>query len=386
MIMGNMKNATKKLSKKRLKIGLLVDDSLDEAGGVQQYVLTLGEWLESMGHSVHYICAATTRTDLKNMHSMTKTLRVPFNGNRLGTPLPVRRKRVAELLAKHKFDIVHVQTPHSPLFAARFINALPDKTKVISTLHVLPLGLVADLGTKHAKRLVRSSLDRIDRFIANTEATGDYYQDAWGVESTVVPNPVKTSKFMTRSSMGWDKSKKQVVFLGRLVDRKGVLQFVEAVTMLPRTIRGTTQFHIGGNGPLADDVSRIIIERKLQDCVFQHGFIDEETKSTFLASADIAVFPSIGGESFGVSIIEPMVNSKTIVLAGHNEGYDGVMGERPDLMFDARSPKAISSRISKWLKASDTDLKSTKKWLKNHVKQYDIDTSVGTRIVDVYRS
>jgi len=77
------------------KIAFVFDDSLDQPNGVQQYVLTVGRYLAEQGHSVHYIVGETKRTDLPNLHSMGRNIKVRFNQNRMSIPLPVSRKRIA---------------------------------------------------------------------------------------------------------------------------------------------------------------------------------------------------------------------------------------------------------------------------------------------------
>jgi phosphatidylinositol alpha-mannosyltransferase len=72
----------------KLTIGFVFDDSLDKPDGVQQYVLTLGDWMKKQGHSVHYLVGATTRDDIANVHSLSRNMRVAFNGNRMSVPLP----------------------------------------------------------------------------------------------------------------------------------------------------------------------------------------------------------------------------------------------------------------------------------------------------------
>ena len=53
---------------KALKIGLVFDDSLDKPDGVQQYILSIGKWLTSQGHEVHYLVGQTKRTDIERVH------------------------------------------------------------------------------------------------------------------------------------------------------------------------------------------------------------------------------------------------------------------------------------------------------------------------------
>ena len=59
----------------KLKIGLVLDDSLDKPDGVQQYVLILGKWLSSQGHDVHYLVGETKRTDLPKFARFKPTFR-----------------------------------------------------------------------------------------------------------------------------------------------------------------------------------------------------------------------------------------------------------------------------------------------------------------------
>src|ERR1700761_8080717 len=54
------KHCTKRLSKRpngasRMKIALVLDDTLDTPDGVQQYILNVGSWLSEQGHEVHYL-------------------------------------------------------------------------------------------------------------------------------------------------------------------------------------------------------------------------------------------------------------------------------------------------------------------------------------------
>jgi len=102
---------------KKLKIGLLLDDTLDTPDGVQQYVLCLGGWLTNQGHEVHYLVGASKREDIKHLHSIANNIRVRFNKNRLSIPLPTSRSAIRNLLDELQLDVLHVQMPYSPLFA-----------------------------------------------------------------------------------------------------------------------------------------------------------------------------------------------------------------------------------------------------------------------------
>lgn len=367
-----------------MKVGLLLDDTLDTPDGVQQYVLTLGRWLEKKGHEVHYLVGASKRKDVPNLHPLAKVVRLKFNGNRVGTPLPANKKKIQKLLRKLNLDVIHVQMPYSPLFAARVINNCPNSTKIVGSFHVLPTGWLESLAVRILRLMLLKSNKRISTFIANTENTAIFFKYAWNVESVVIPNPVRIKDFSVKTDLGWDKTKKHVVFLGRLVERKGCLQFIEAVSLLPKSLRSDNVFHVGGKGPMLPKCQSLVKRLGLEDNVVFDGFIPEEIKAKYLRSADIAIFPSTGGESFGISLLEPMAAGTKVVLAGRNLGYESVMSPFPELMFRAQEPKDIAKIITRWLKADDKLIDETARKLSQHVKQFDIDTVVGPKILASY--
>src|ERR1700712_493953 len=98
-----------------MKVGFVIDDTLDKPDGVQQYVLTVGRWLAQNGHQVHYLCGETKRGDIPNVHSLTKNAHVRFNGNQLSVPKPANAAKIRQLLDTQQFDVLHIQMPYSPL-------------------------------------------------------------------------------------------------------------------------------------------------------------------------------------------------------------------------------------------------------------------------------
>ena len=104
-----------------MKIGFVLDDTLDTADGVQQYVLLVGGWLKRQGHDVHYLVGHSTRKDVDNIHSLARNVRVSFNKNRLSVPLPASTRAIKNLLKAEKFDVLHIQMPFSPFLAGKII-------------------------------------------------------------------------------------------------------------------------------------------------------------------------------------------------------------------------------------------------------------------------
>ena len=370
-----------------MKIAFVLDDSLDPPDGVQQYVLALGRELARRGHEVHYLVGQTDRRDIANVHSLARNVRVRFNHNRVGMPLPVSRRQIRELLTKEKFDVLHIQAPFSPLFAARVIKAASRSTRVIGTFHIAPHSKLVSLGTAMLGRVTRGALKRFDAMVAVSPVAADFAQRSFGLDSVVIPNPVKIDKFsVSRSSeklaTASHSKTKNVVFLGRLVERKGAGRLLDAVRLAekkpgwPKNVKVT----IAGDGPLRQRLEQAAA--RLQTHVEFLGFINETDKPSLLSNADVVVYPATGGESFGIVLIEAMAAGAKVVLAGDNPGYRSTMADNNDLLFDPHNSDELADRLLCAL----TDKKfatSAHAWQTKHVKQFDI-SNVADKILKAY--
>ncbi|MFI2751960.1 glycosyltransferase family 4 protein [Cellulomonas sp. P22] len=331
-----------------------MDDSLDRPDGVQQNVLTLGRWLTSQGHEVHYLTSTTTRTDLPNVHSLTRNVSVRFNGNRLSTPLWPRRGDLDDVLALG-LDVLHVQMPYSPFLAGRVISRAPRSTAVLVTFHILPLSRAARAGTYALGAVQRTQVRRLDGVLAVSAAAEEFMHGAFGVPGDVVPNPVELAPFQAARSAALaveaDTSRPRVVFLGRLVERKGAGSLLDALGVLARerALSPGIEVVVAGTGPERERLGRVAVAQGLEGVVTFPGFVAEEDKPALLASADVVALPSLGGESFGISVVEALASARGVVLAGDNPGYRSVMDGLTDQLVDPRDPDAFARSLATWL-------------------------------------
>lgn len=368
-----------------MKVGLILDDSLDKTDGVQQYVLTLGRWLVRQGHEVHYLVGESRRVDLSNLHSLSRNVRVRFNQNRMAMPLPAKLKSIRQLLRREQFDVLHVQVPYSPALAGRIIKVAGEQTAVVGTFHILPHSKVVNLANRVLSLVVRGSLKRFDAMISNTNATAKFAKEVYGVTGPVIPLPLELDGFYGARPFSRYKSGKTVVFLGRLVERKGCQYLLKAVSFAAQNKLwpANTRVVICGDGHMRVKLQDYVKAHKMDDIVEFAGFISEEDKPRYLASSDVVVYPSTGGESFGIVLLEAMAASPGVVLAGNNPGYASVMAPRPQSLFD---PKDTPSQAKKIVQAL-TDKKeaaASNSWQRKYIKQFDVAT-VGGQTVYVYK-
>lgn len=371
---------------KPLKVGLVLDTSLDPTDGVQQYVLTIGAWLSSKGHEVHYLVGETSQRQLPNLHSLAKNVSVRFNGNRTTIPLPTSRRKLKAFLRENKFDVLHVQVPHSPFMAQRLVLAADPETAIVGTFHILPYSWLARTANKALGIWLKPSLKRFDKMLAVSPAAAAFSESSFGVPAEVLPNVVDYPLFNQAQPLErYSDDALTILFLGRLVHRKGCLTLLRATAKLVKKPGDLPKFRvvICGKGPLEAKLRQYVLEHNLDAYVEFTGFVSEEDKPRYYASADISVFPSSGGESFGIVLLEAMASGRAAVLAGDNPGYRSVMEAQPDLLFDPKNGDQLANKLAEYLKNSQKR-QDMSAWGADYTKSFDTEV-VGQKLVAIYQ-
>lgn len=362
-----------------MTVGFVIDDTLDSTDGVQQYVLLLGSWLQSKGHEVVYLTGQSERSDINNLHSLAKNIKVKFNKNRLSVPLPVSSNKIQEIFDQYKFDILHIQMPYSPFLAGKIIQLAPKNTVLIGTFHIAPHSKSVILGSKLLGAAQKKSIRKFSKIISVSTVAQGFAKQVYGVNSIVIPNAVDTQSRSVNAS----KRDIDVIFVGRLVKRKGCIYLLRALNELNHIgLLGRTKVVIVGDGAEKTRLQNYVHTNNLSShCEFK-GFVSDEEKVKLLGHSKLAVFPSTGGESFGIVLIEALACGAT-VLAGDNPGYKSVLGSVTESMFDPHLPDTLADKIYKLL--SDDKVRSSLNSMQQKLlAQFDIN-QVGSAILKLYK-
>ncbi len=372
-----------KTEKSKLKIGLILDSTLDVEDGVQQYILTLGSFLESKGHDVHYIVGESHRTDIKNLHSLTKNLILRFNGNKVSISLPARKKPIIELINKEKFDVLHVQSPYSPLYAGKFVKYAHKNSVILGTFHILSFNFFATLGTKILGLILHRNLGLFDTQISVSSANKVFAKKTFGIDCRVIPNMVNVDQFKPQD--GFKKANKvpQILYLGRLTERKGCKYLIEACAELLNKYPDIKfNLKIAGKGELENNLKQKVIDLGLSDYVEFLGFVTNEQKINIMRRSDVSVFPSYSGESFGIVLIEAIAGGSGVVIGGKNPGYATVLSDTPECLVDVKDLDNFANLLYKSL--TDTKfINETHNTQQSIIYKYDYK-NVGQQILDEY--
>jgi glycosyltransferase involved in cell wall biosynthesis len=134
-----------------------------------------------------------------------------------------------------------------------------------------------------------------------------------------------------------------ILFLGRLVEGKGVTTLLSAVQQLKRR-NVPFELLVAGDGEV-DAFLAEVEQRDLRDSVTYLGWVVGDEKTALLASADIFVLPS-RSEGFPVAIIEAMAFGAAIVSTHIPGVVDAINEGREGLLVQPDDPDALSNALA----------------------------------------
>lgn len=335
------------------RIAFVFDDTLDVLDGVQQHIVTLGKELARRGHDVHYLVGQTEHSPVPNTHAMSRNVMVRANGNRMRIP---SRRLIARTLAEGGFDILHVQAPYSPFMAGRVLEAASPDTGVVATYHIAVSDPLSAVGGMTLGAINAHTHRRIDEVIAVSDVAARYAAITAHTRARVIANPVDVRMMRDRAAaadngtLNSDTVAPHIVFLGRFVKRKGADILLDAIEYgeQHRLFPAGTHVTMAGKGPLLDACRHRAVG--FDTPITFTGFIEESAKPALLRSADVAVFPATGGESFGIVLLEAIASGATVTLAGDNPGYHSTLLGDTDALFPVHGRDAariLAERIAR---------------------------------------
>ena len=271
--------------------------------------------------------------------------------------------------------------PHSPLLAARVVRKASPKTAIIGTFHIAPFSRLETAATRALGLWLKPNLGNFDTIISVSKTAQDFAKKSFHIESQVIPNLVDISLFQSDTSTA---SPPQITFLGRLVPRKGCEHLLRAIGILHST-NPELDYHVNicGDGEDRKRLEQLTKELKVDRLVSFRGRVSETEKAHSLAVSQVAVFPSTGGESFGIVLIEAMASGARVVLAGNNPGYKDVLGSVPDAIINPVRHKEFARTLQECL----TNQELTNKLHMQQqaiIKQYDVSV-VGPQVLACYK-
>lgn len=298
-----------------MRIALVCPYDLSVPGGVQSHVQQLAAALRDLGDEVALLAPGPGPDHI----GLGRSVGIPFNDSVAPVAAsPAVLARTGRVLRDLAPDVVHVHEPLVPWVGPAAVRAAPRA--VVLTFHAWSR---RDRLYRAARPLGRALLRRAAVAIAVSDAAASYHAAALGVpvnRFAVVPNGVDVERFATAAPLPEivDADRPTLLFVGRLERRKGLETLVRAFTRL-KADRPDLRLYVVGDGPERDRCQALLPARLRADMIFL-GRVAAEDLPRFQASCDVYVAPALGGESFGIVLLEAMAAGRP-VIASDIPGY-----------------------------------------------------------------
>jgi phosphatidylinositol alpha-mannosyltransferase len=303
-------------------------------------VIGLARALQARGHAVSVFAPLDEPDDAPGDISLVVTghsVSLPANGSVAPVSVSPRAARRALGVVQHgRFDLVHVHEPFSPGLPYGLLVGR-DVPPMVVTFHrsggSVFYSLLRPLATRLAARrfAIRCAVSEAARETAQAGVGGDY---------VVLFNGVEVDRYA--QAVPWPTRGPTVLFLGRHEERKGLSVLLDAFARLiadrpgrgahEQEAPGTDQLAgvgeagptlwVAGDGPETETLRRRYPESPHVQWL---GVLTEQEKLRRLAGADLLCAPSLGGESFGMVLLEAMA-AGTPVVASDLPGYRDAAG------------------------------------------------------------
>lgn len=306
--------------------------SLTVPGGVQQQVLGLARSLREKGHEVRVLGPCDGPPPDPFVTPLGNSLPTVVNGSIAPLAPDVSAAlRTIRALNDEAFDVLHV---HEPLAPGPSMTALLVKlAPVVATFH--------SAGESASYRAFSRQLtwiaSRIDIRVAVSKDAVKLAQPSIGGSYEILFNGIDLDVYDVADTVPRENA---IFFIGRHEPRKGLGVLLEAMSLLPADVR----LWVASDGPQTSELK----DKFRNDSRIEWlGRIDDAEKVHRMRRASVFCAPSLGGESFGVVLLEAMA-AGTPVVASNIDGYlnvatDGVNAS----LVDPGDAGALASALAR---------------------------------------
>jgi phosphatidylinositol alpha-mannosyltransferase len=301
----------------------------------------LGRELRARGIEVRVLAPCDSVPPEPWVHAIGTSVLNPSNGSMAPIAPDLHAQvRTIRALGDEEFDVVHLHEPLVPGPCATTLVMRP--APLVGTFHAA--GDPSDY--KSYAWLARPMARRLDALVAVSRDARAMAEPTVGGRWNVLFNGVEVDRF--RSAEPWPRpeGRRVVLFVGRHEERKGLAVLLEAVRRLPDDV----VVWVAGDGPETDTLRARYRDEPRIEWI---GRVSDEERDARMAAADVFCAPSIGGESFGVILLEAMAAGTPVVASGIS-GYTGVAGPidvspAAAILVPPREPIALADALNRVL-------------------------------------
>ncbi len=325
-----------------MRVALVCPYDWSVPGGVGNHVHYLAVELRKLGHEPTILAPSSKPVGGEGFVSLGGAIAIPYNGSvariAFGPRVAVRVRRA---LAAGRYDLVHAHEPLSP--STGLLAVAQSPVPAVGTFH-------ANLGRSLALRLgvpvLRRSFAKLAARIAVSPSARDTWQRHFGGAMTVIPNGVPAELFARPDPLpAYADGGPTILFVGRLEPRKGLQYLVRAFLRLKSAYPRLRLLVVGRDDAHQQDKAMAMVPPRLRPDLVFVGMVPQADLPSYFASADIFCAPSLGGESFGIVLVEAMAMGLPVVCSDISGYRDIVRDGHEGVLVPPRDPEALAAAL-----------------------------------------
>ena len=294
------------------------------------------------------------------------------------------------LVNKKSIDLIHAHWS-LPQGLTGIICKRISKTPCVTTLHGSDIHGLRSPGLKWLNAKV---LKYSDACTANSSETARMAQHvAMEDDIAVVPmgvNPrfVPAAREGDRRQTGSEAGEKRILYVGRLIDLKGVDYLIRA---LPKVLKifPETKLVVVGSGPMKDDLMNLSDRLNLSDKVIYIPKVPQEKLLEFYTSANLFVLPSVVNEKgetegLGVVLLEAMACGLPVIGSAVGGIPDIIKDGETGLLARQKEPDSLAEKITKLFSDAPLRRKLAENGYKMVEKNFSWDT-ISEKFIQIYQ-
>lgn len=312
---------------------LMIGADKDGNGGVSSVV------------NQYYNSGLDSLVDLKYIPTMKE-------GNKLKKILIMMKALAVFMKSIKEYDILHVHMSSRNSFYRKriFINIAKRKNKkIIIHMHGSEFDVFFEEEcNERQKGIVRQTFSLANAVIVLSEGWKEFIGKICSQDRIIViHNAVEFPRFERNNYR-----EKRVLFLGRLCERKGVFDLIQAIPQVIKKIPDV-QFYLGGDGEIEDCKKQCKMLGIENNVVFL-GWINGEAKADNLKTCSTFILPSYH-EGLPMALLEAMSYGEVVISTAVGGIPEVIQDDINGYIIEAGNIEEISQRLVYVLTAANRE-------------------------------
>ncbi len=257
---------------------------------------------------------------------------------------------MARLHRKERFQILHVHWPFPHGLFALYARIFA-KTKVVMSFHGAELLLSKKF--KFVDPALKAFTRRAEAVTCNSSYTAEAIRKLGTCEPQILPYG---SPIPERATPLPQHRVKKILYVGRLIERKGVEYLLKAFPLIQKQIEA--QLIIVGSGVLLEPLQKLADDLGItSDTEFRVNIPEEQLMASY-EECDVFVLPAIvdsrgDTEGLGVVLIEALSYRRPVVASAVGGIVDVIIDDKTGILVPEKQPQLLADAVVRVLSSPE---------------------------------